>query len=480
MLGFSSLALAAEMREWVDKSGKFRIEAELVKVTDKEVELRKADGKIVTVPIEKLSDSDRKYVEASSSDNSDETPSEPLESLVRVVVPAQEPDRGQQELVAVGCALEIEGEPNPVVLTSRTLLPTGLTADEFDQKLASSKFLHLRTDKTLGSAARLGFPRPESGNLKSYDALIVLTTDQKSRIPALRLASKEPAEGDIVRLPLLPPAQGKARSPKPPIKWTKWKVERFDQLGMYLQPVDGEFPSTGVLPIIDEEDRVVGVYVRYVETSAGERLGLGNPLSDIQSALAKATMVKVDQGKAAGKNLFPGVMAIPQGPVDESAAWRTSYDEFVKTIKVTKGADGKLEFDWGEAQDFGAWYERCRVIGPKSREAMQGGEKRQELYRQLEPMVAEMKLAAERLQGVEWTAVAKQISLNPGASSEFDLAQPPKSFEIAFFAEKQNAGDWSQVRVGDKVRFSCRFEAYTASDTPPVDVYVTLKEVLDE
>lgn len=52
-------------RIWTDLTGKFRIEAELVEVTDAEVKLRRKDnGKIAAVPIDKLSDEDQEFLKS--------------------------------------------------------------------------------------------------------------------------------------------------------------------------------------------------------------------------------------------------------------------------------------------------------------------------------------------------------------------------------------------------------------------------------
>jgi len=57
----------ADGREWVDSSGRFRIEAELVKVEGEKVSLRKADGEVIVVPIDRLSDADQKFVEKAAA-----------------------------------------------------------------------------------------------------------------------------------------------------------------------------------------------------------------------------------------------------------------------------------------------------------------------------------------------------------------------------------------------------------------------------
>ncbi len=50
------------MRTWYDRSGSFSVEALLLSATDKEVVLRKPDGKVIKVPRERLSDADQKYL----------------------------------------------------------------------------------------------------------------------------------------------------------------------------------------------------------------------------------------------------------------------------------------------------------------------------------------------------------------------------------------------------------------------------------
>jgi hypothetical protein len=59
-----SATAAAEFRTWKDSSGAFQIEAQLVEAKEGAVKLRRKDGKIVSVPLEKLSDADRKFLES--------------------------------------------------------------------------------------------------------------------------------------------------------------------------------------------------------------------------------------------------------------------------------------------------------------------------------------------------------------------------------------------------------------------------------
>jgi hypothetical protein len=50
-------------RTWTDASGKFRIEAVLLSVEGKQAKLRKPDMSELTVPIDKLAESDQRYIE---------------------------------------------------------------------------------------------------------------------------------------------------------------------------------------------------------------------------------------------------------------------------------------------------------------------------------------------------------------------------------------------------------------------------------
>ena len=56
------LVAPAYTRTWTDSTGKYKIEAELVEVRDGTAYLKRADGKTVSVPLTKLSETDRNYL----------------------------------------------------------------------------------------------------------------------------------------------------------------------------------------------------------------------------------------------------------------------------------------------------------------------------------------------------------------------------------------------------------------------------------
>ena len=89
-------ATPALARTWTDSSGTHKFEGEFVNLTDGNVDIRSEDGKVVHVPLEKLSEQDQKYVQKATSDRkksrfieaegSGDTPEEALKDAFRAAV----------------------------------------------------------------------------------------------------------------------------------------------------------------------------------------------------------------------------------------------------------------------------------------------------------------------------------------------------------------------------------------------------------
>ena len=62
-LAIGDFALAAE-RTWSDKSGKFSVKAEFVSASDGKVWLKKSDGKVIAVPVDRLSAADQAFIKS--------------------------------------------------------------------------------------------------------------------------------------------------------------------------------------------------------------------------------------------------------------------------------------------------------------------------------------------------------------------------------------------------------------------------------
>ena len=60
----SPFKVAGGTRTWTDASGRFKIDAEFVKVADGLLTLKRADGKMIQIPLEKLSNEDQTYVKS--------------------------------------------------------------------------------------------------------------------------------------------------------------------------------------------------------------------------------------------------------------------------------------------------------------------------------------------------------------------------------------------------------------------------------
>ena len=64
LLIFAVCTPVASARTWTDSTGKFTVEAEFVDFKDGKVQLKKEDGKIVTIPVEKLSEADQAFAKS--------------------------------------------------------------------------------------------------------------------------------------------------------------------------------------------------------------------------------------------------------------------------------------------------------------------------------------------------------------------------------------------------------------------------------
>lgn len=62
--GAPALAVAAEMRIWVDVQGQFSVKAQVESLEDESVVLKRFDGRLVKVAIDQLSDQDKAYLQA--------------------------------------------------------------------------------------------------------------------------------------------------------------------------------------------------------------------------------------------------------------------------------------------------------------------------------------------------------------------------------------------------------------------------------
>lgn len=79
VLGVAVCTPIASARNWTDAAGKHTVEAELVEFKEGTVRLKKADGRIISLPLEELSDADQDYVKdmAGRTGKNDQSRSKP-------------------------------------------------------------------------------------------------------------------------------------------------------------------------------------------------------------------------------------------------------------------------------------------------------------------------------------------------------------------------------------------------------------------
>lgn len=59
-----SAATSAPARTWTDSTGKYSLDADLIAFNERDVVLQKADHQLISVPLDKLSDADRQFLES--------------------------------------------------------------------------------------------------------------------------------------------------------------------------------------------------------------------------------------------------------------------------------------------------------------------------------------------------------------------------------------------------------------------------------
>lgn len=77
------------LRTWTDATGRFKIDAEFVEITEGKVRLRKATGATVAVPLDKLCDADRAFVQGVSSGASKPSPTPLIDAAPKPPLPGK-------------------------------------------------------------------------------------------------------------------------------------------------------------------------------------------------------------------------------------------------------------------------------------------------------------------------------------------------------------------------------------------------------
>lgn len=103
-----AVAVAKE-RAWTDTTGKFNVTAELVDVEDGKAVLRRADGKTITVPVDKLSDADQAFLKL-ETEKAESAKNDPANSLIVEIATSFYGDLRNQERTVARQSLTKEAE----------------------------------------------------------------------------------------------------------------------------------------------------------------------------------------------------------------------------------------------------------------------------------------------------------------------------------------------------------------------------------
>ena len=158
VVGFTLLLASASIceaqaRKWTDVTGKYSIEAELVELKDGQVRLRKPDGQVITLPLEKLSAADREHVrqEARQPAAGREKPREPAPAAKPAASkPVWTKDLARMRIPEGTVSGKIHGEE--FVLGAAELQDGILTlrqGEDFFPDLALTIFLFLKEGETV-------------------------------------------------------------------------------------------------------------------------------------------------------------------------------------------------------------------------------------------------------------------------------------------------------------------------------------------
>lgn len=95
----------SELRVWKDSTGRYEVKATLIRLGPAQVHLKREDGTVVTVPIERLSSEDQRYIAKLHKDNpfalpDEPTPPKPAAAAQAVVIVAVE--RSGAEYLSIG------------------------------------------------------------------------------------------------------------------------------------------------------------------------------------------------------------------------------------------------------------------------------------------------------------------------------------------------------------------------------------------
>ncbi|MDE0935862.1 MAG: SHD1 domain-containing protein [Mariniblastus sp.] len=198
-----TMTAPAEMRKWTDASGTFSVSAKLVSNKDGKIELEKEDGRVITLPLTKLSEKDQTYLQELGKQNSEANPfaggelnaspkpgnkDRPSESASstptpKPAIPAITPNLDANEMVLSDKAWTVQPDAAAVVTSNEKVInfKSGFTKHAFHNRLSGAM---LTTDGQTVAAAI-------SNPFEKASEIIIADLKTAKASPPLRVDSKE-------------------------------------------------------------------------------------------------------------------------------------------------------------------------------------------------------------------------------------------------------------------------------------------------
>jgi hypothetical protein len=132
-----SLSVAeSQARTWKSADGMFSVEAEFVDATASEVTLKKADGKVIRVPLAKLSADDQAFVASEKAKAA--TPATPAPASDKPAAPADKPSDLEPLTIKVNGVAYTLDAPKGAVSDDNARSPTISGGDKFEISLMAT------------------------------------------------------------------------------------------------------------------------------------------------------------------------------------------------------------------------------------------------------------------------------------------------------------------------------------------------------
>lgn len=140
----------ADAREWVDASGSYKIEAEFVAVRDGQVWLKKQDGTVIHVPLDRLSTRDQRFARTEAKKQARAVTSEP--SNQTPAPPGREPSGSPSTIRGIATAVW-EALASPTDLQFENA-PLHEAMEAISQKHGVEHFLDIRSMDDIGFSSQ--------------------------------------------------------------------------------------------------------------------------------------------------------------------------------------------------------------------------------------------------------------------------------------------------------------------------------------